>query len=219
MFQIQHDQRPVRSLRCARGAPRLSAVCLLAGGLGLSSAAAWSADLAGPPLAQTQAPAVKTSFAHSGLKTATYEIGNAIDNFVFLTAGAGGLAGGLLLTSFNTVQSWTVYTTNDFIWQKVYPPEAPKDGSDTFDMKQSAWRTTLKYMTGKPVVASIKIAALYVYTGSVATAFGFGLAATAGASVIFFANNLIWDYVDQPAAAGAPVPAGSQKLAVRLPEG
>ncbi len=55
-------------------------------------------------------------------------------------------------------------------------------------------------MTGKPVVASIKIAAVYVYTGSVVTALVYGTAATAGASVIFFVNNVAWDFYDQMAA-------------------
>ena len=73
-------------------------------------------------------------------------------------------------------------------------------------------------MTGKPVVASIKIAAVYVYTGSLVTAFVYGSAATAGASAIFFLNNLAWDFYDQlapppgslsdqpPAAAGQTAP-------------
>jgi hypothetical protein len=52
---------------------------------------------------------------------------------------------------------------NDYFWEKLYPPVLSKDGS--FDAQQSAWRTTLKYMTGKPVVASIKVAAIYLYTG------------------------------------------------------
>ncbi len=52
-------------------------------------------------------------------------------------------------------------------------------------------------MTGKPVVASIKIAAVYVYTGSAVTALVYG---TAAASAIFFVNDLAWDFYDQMAA-------------------
>ena len=131
------------------------------------------------------------------MKTVTYEIGNTLNNFVFLTAGTGVLTGGVLLTAFNTLQSWTVYTTNDYLWEWLYPRTTSKDAAASFDVKQSFWHTSLKYMTGKPVVASIKIAAIYVYTGSAVTALVYGTAATAGASVIFFVNNLAWDFYDQ----------------------
>jgi uncharacterized membrane protein len=166
--------------------------------------------MAGAPMAlaapdeSVAAPSAKASLAHSGLKTATYEVANTIDNFFFLTAGAGDLWAGTLLTAFNTAQSFTVYTVNDYFWEKYNPRPVSQDGS--FDAGQSAWRTTLKYMTGKPIVASIKIAALYAYTGSAATAFAFGGAATAGASVIFFVNNLAWDYYDSWAGGPAASP-------------
>ncbi len=129
-------------------------------------APAWSAPPTDPAPALDGTPGTKPSFAHSGLKTVTYEIGNTLNNFAFLTVGAGGLTGGVLLTAFNTLQSWTVYTTNDYLWERLYPRTTSKDASASFDVKQSFWHTSLKYMTGKPVVASIKIAAVYVYTGS-----------------------------------------------------
>jgi len=191
---------PSWSSRFVSGVPRVAAVCLLAGSLLAPAAPAWSAAPAYPASAQGSAPAPKASLTHSGLKTLTYEVGNALNNFGFLTLGAGGLGAGLLLTAFNTVQSWTVYTANDYLWERFDPPQANNDDTGPFDVKQSLWRTTLKYMTGKPVVASIKIAALYVYTGSAVTAFAYGLAATAGASVVFFVNNIAWDYYDQMVA-------------------
>jgi uncharacterized membrane protein len=206
-----HD--PSRASRFVLRLPKLPAICLVAGSVFASTGPAWSATPADPAAAVIGVPASKASFTRSGLRTATYEIGNALDNLVFLSVGSGGLASGVLLTAFNTAQSWTVYTTNDYLWQKYYPPKESRDGTGAFDVQQSAWRTTLKYMTGKPVVASIKIAALYVYTGSVATAFGYGLAATAGASVIFFVNNLAWDYYDQMVAnrnASAPRKVGPE---------
>jgi uncharacterized membrane protein len=150
-----------------------------------------------PAPATASAPVSTASFRHSGLKTVTYEVGNAIDNFVFLSAGAGAVTGGLFLTAFNTLQSWTVYTTNDYFWERYWPRDTSQDAGKSFDARQSFWRTTFKYMTGKPIVASIKIAALYAYTGSAATALVYGTAATAGASVIFFVNNLAWDFYDQ----------------------
>jgi uncharacterized membrane protein len=209
-------REPAPLLRVVPGVARYLAVCLVAGSLAapFCRAAPMEPALAAPIPAPAQAspPAPIASFGHSGLKTATYEIGNAVDNFIFLSAGTGSLFGGVLLTSFNTLQSWSVYTTNDYLWQKFYPPTPKTDPNAAFDVKQSAWHTTLKYMTGKPVVASIKIAALYVYTGSIATAFGYGIAATAGASVVFFVNNLAWDYFDQRVAPG-PVAAPVQVMA------
>lgn len=203
--EMSQYPEPARQLRILAGAAGYLVACLVAGTLAapLCCAAPMEPVLAAPvpvpPPAHAGPPPATASFGHSGLKTATYEIGNALDNFIFLSAGSGSLVGGALLTSFNTLQSWTVYTTNDYLWQKLYPPAPKTDPNAAFDVKQSAWRTTLKYMTGKPVVASIKIAALYVYTGSIATAFGYGLAATAGASVVFFVNNLAWDYFDERA--------------------
>jgi hypothetical protein len=122
---MRHYRDPSRSSRFVLGLPRLAVVCLMAGGVFASTVPAWSAapaDPAGvhaaapwqPPVAaQDSAPATKASFTHSGMKTVTHEIGNALDNFVFLSVGSGGLASGVLLTAFNTMQSWTVYTTND----------------------------------------------------------------------------------------------------------
>jgi len=202
--------RSVRASRSVSGLPRLPAAFLVAGSLLVPAAPAWSAPPADPAPAQASPPDSKVSLAHSGVKQITYEIGNTLNNFVFLTAGVGALGGGLLLTTFNTLQSWTVYTTNDYIWEKLYPWQPSKDSTGSFDVQQSFWRTTVKYMTGKPVVASIKIAAIYVYTGSVATAFIYGTAATAGASVVFFINNLSWDLYDHMAAPVAAVP--NQKL-------
>jgi uncharacterized membrane protein len=170
-------------------------------------APAWSAPLSDPT--PGTAPAATASFARSGMRTFTYEIGNALDNFVILSIGSGDLGGGVLLTAFNTLQSWTVYTTNDYLWEKYSPPKRFTGAEDGFDANQSFWRTTFKYMTGKPVVASIKITALYVYTGSVATALGFGLAATAGASMIFFVNNMAWDYFSDRSAPDTVGPAAT----------
>lgn len=182
--------------------------CLVVGGLAVPAAPGWGAEPAASAAVQDSTPASKASFAHSGLKTVTYEIGNTLNNFGILSVGAGGLAGGVLLTAFNTMQSWTVYTTNDYLWERFSPPAAIKDGAQSFDAQQSFWRTAFKYMTGKPVVASIKMLALYVYTGSAVTAVAYGAAATAGASVIFFANNIVWDFYDHVAirAPSAPEP-------------
>jgi uncharacterized membrane protein len=174
--------------------------CLVTASLLAPFASAWSATPADTAAPLDGSPSTKASFAHSGLKTVTYEIGNTLNNFAFLTAGTGELTGGVLLTAFNTLQSWTVYTTNDYLWERLYPRTTSKDATASFDVKQSFWHTSLKYMTGKPVVASIKIAAVYVYTGSAVTALVYGAAATAGASVIFFVNNLAWDFYDQMAA-------------------
>jgi hypothetical protein len=197
----------------ARAGPRLAGLlsaCCLAAGLLTWSAPGWSAEPT-----ETVPPPGKHSFAHSGMKTATYEVGNTINNLIFLTAGTGGLVTGALLTGFNTMQSWTVYTTNDYLWEKFYPLQTGKDGSNVYDVQQSFWRTTWKYMTGKPVVASIKIAAIYVVTGSAAVAVAYGTAATAGASMVFFANNLAWDYYDQ-AVVGAPEAAKQDVAATQV---
>ncbi len=168
--------------------------CLIAAMLLCLAIPAGSQASADPPAAQVEPVAPAASLGHSGVKYITYEIGNTINNFIFLST-ASGLAGGALLTAFNTMQSWTVYSVNDYVWENIYPKQITADGS--FDAGQSFWHTSLKYLTGKPIVATIKIAAISLYTGSIATGVTYGLAATAGASVVFFVNNLAWDYYDQ----------------------
>ena len=147
-----------RSVCLMSAFPRLPA-CLVTASLLTPFAPAWSATPTDPAPALDGTSGTKASFAHSGMKTVTYEIGNTLNNFAFLTVGVGGLTGGVLLTAFNTLQSWTVYTTNDYLWEWLYPRTTSKDAAASFDVKQSFWHTSLKYMTGKPVVASIKIAA------------------------------------------------------------
>lgn len=182
---------------------------------GAASGQVTSGDTAKPADPEAgAAPTARASLAHSSKKTFTYEIGNTLNNFLFLSAGTGGVVSGGMLTAFNTLQSMTVYTTNDYLWEKYYPRPVPKEG-ETFDIKESTWRTTLKYMTGKPVVASIKIAAIYVYTGSAAVAVMYGAAATTGASVVFFVNNLAWDYYDQSVVAPAPAPVAVADASLR----
>ncbi|MGC1411930.1 MAG: hypothetical protein WA864_23635 [Acetobacteraceae bacterium] len=66
--------------------PRLPA-CLVIASLLTPFASAWSAAPTDPSPALDGAPGTKASFAHSGLKTVTYEIGNTLNNFAFLTVG------------------------------------------------------------------------------------------------------------------------------------
>ena len=44
----------------------------------------------------------------------------------------------------------------------------PKTAGEAFDAGADVWRNTAKFLTYKPVVASLKLASLYVYTGSAA---------------------------------------------------
>ena len=89
-YMRQHHDAS-RVSRFVLGLPKSSAICLVAGSIFASTGPAWSATPAHPAAAVIGVPASKASFTHSGLRTATYEIGNALDNLLFLSVGNGGL--------------------------------------------------------------------------------------------------------------------------------
>lgn len=162
---------------------------LVANPLVCSDAAPIVAADPGPITAELALP----SFAHSSLRTLTYEVGATLNNFVFLSLATGSVVTGGGLTAFNTLQSWTVFTINDYLWNLYSPPQIQREG-EPFDSEESFRRTSWKYLTGKPVVTFNKILAISLYTGSFTTGVFYGLSAATGSSLIFFLNNIAWDY-------------------------
>jgi hypothetical protein len=152
----------------------------------------------GPALAQTAPPpsaplgeAPTASALMSATKATTYKIGTALTNALILTAGTG-VVGGTLLTAFVTGESWLFYGVNDYLWDTYAPKPAPRpDGS--FDAKESAWRSTEKWLTYKPVVAAFKFGAIYAWTGSVPAMLTLGTITIVANTGVFYANNIGWD--------------------------
>lgn len=159
-------------------------------------ATALAMPLAMPAMAQqADAPEGGASLKHSALKATTFKAGSTVTNLVLLSYAAGGIGGGIALSAFMLGASWAVYTANDYFWD-TYSPPPPKIDGEAFDAGADMWRTTGKFLTFKPVVASLKLASLYVYTGSAAIAATFGTAAILTNSVVFYANNMAWDWYD-----------------------
>jgi uncharacterized membrane protein len=157
-------------------------------------------------LAQT-APAPEASLSHSALKATTFKAGTVITNLTVLSYATGGLVGGMALTTFMTAASWLIYTANDYIWDSYSPPLTRQD-SQPFDAGADVWRNTGKYLTYKPVIASIKLASLYVYTSSAAITAVFGTASVLTNTAVFYANNMAWDWYDWYSGAPAATAGG-----------
>jgi uncharacterized membrane protein len=165
--------------------------------------------LAMPALAQSDlpgaAPANNASLTHSALKATTFKVGSTGANLAILSYAAGGIVGGAALTTFMLGTSWVLYTANDYLWDSYAPPPTKQTEQQAFDATADVWRNTGKFATYKPVIASIKLAALYAYTGSAGVTAVFGTASIFTNTVMFYANNTAWDVYDWYATP--PVPA------------
>ena len=172
---------------------------VLAGVLSLSPALAQTAPAQGIVGQITQgemAPAEDASLTHSALKATTFKVGTTLTNLTLLSYATGGVVGGVALTTFITASSWLLYTANDYAWDKYDPPPPKLGANESFDAGGDMWRNTKKYLTFKPVIASLKLASLFVWTGSVATTAVFGTATIVTNTGVFFVNNLAWDFYD-----------------------
>jgi uncharacterized membrane protein len=163
----------------------------------------------GAAAAQTAAPPTQTgsaSLSHSAVKATTLKIATSVTNLVVLSAATGGVVGGTVLTVFSAVSTWLIYTGNDYLWDSYAPPPARQTEGESFDASGDVWRNTLKYLTFKPMVLAVKWASILVYTGSVTTMLVFGTASSVTNAVVFYANNVAWDFYDWYASA-PPQPA------------
>lgn len=176
---------------------------VVASGLSIGSAVAQTAP------APSTSPAKEPSLTHSALKATTFKVGSTITNVTLLSYAAGGLVGGVALSTFMLAASWTIYTANDYLWDTYSPPPVKQEANELFDTSSDVWRNTWKFVTYKPVIASIKLASLYVYTSSATIALVFGTASVLTNTAVFYVNNVAWDAYDWYAAA--PQPAGAPK--------
>jgi uncharacterized membrane protein len=182
--------------------------------LSMGSAAAQPAPgpSASPNIAASpEAPQSRdASLSRSALKATTFKIGSTAANLAVLSYAVGGVVGGAALTGFMIASSWVLYTANDYVWDSIDPPLAKQSADQAFDQTAEIWSTTKKFLTYKPLIASVKLAALYVYTGSVAITAVFGTASILTNTGVFYLNNIAWDwydwYVAAPPATAAPRP-------------
>jgi uncharacterized membrane protein len=141
-------------------------------------------------------PAGSASLTHSALKATTFKVGSTATNLALLSYATGDVISGTALTVFMLASSWMIYTANDYIWDSYSPPPIKQAASEQFDATADVWRNTGKFLTYKPVIASIKLASLYVATGSVAVATIFGGASVLTNTGVFYLNNVAWDFYD-----------------------
>jgi hypothetical protein len=173
------------------------------------------------------AEATGASLSHSAMKAITYKLATTTVNLTIYSVAAGSMVAGTALTVFGAAASLAVFTGNDYLWANHLPPPPKPDDGQGFDVTESAWRTTEKFLTYKAATLWIKVikaASLYAYTGSAAATLAAVSVATALNAGVFFANNLAWDYVDSlttPPAAAPPPPAAvppPAPVVARLPE-
>jgi uncharacterized membrane protein len=159
--------------------------------------------IATPVLAQSDVPGAapaSASLTHSALKATTFKIGSTATNLGILSYAAGGIVGGAGLTAFMLGSSWLLYTANDYLWDAYAPPPVKQTEDQGFDATADVWRNTEKFATYKPVIASVKFAALYAYTSSATIAAVFGTASVLTNTAVFYLNNVAWDAYDWYAA-------------------
>ena len=155
---------------------------------------AWGADDASPPTAeQAKAPGTLT---HSAAKATTFKVATVVTNLAIFSVGTGSIVGGGLLTAFNVSKSWLLFTANDYAWDTYLPTQSNTDSGQAFDVKQSFWRTTGKFLTYKPVDTAIKFASIYLYTASAATMIVYGTASSVVNTGVFYVNDFAWNVYD-----------------------
>jgi uncharacterized membrane protein len=150
------------------------------------------------------APTNNASLAHSAMKATTFKVGSTVTNLAILSYATGNVIGGTALAAFMLGGSWVIYTANDYLWDRYAPPAVKQTTNQAFDATADVWRNTGKFLTYKPVIASIKLASLYVYTGSLAVTTIFGTASILTNTAVFYANNVAWDYYDWYVGTPAP---------------
>jgi uncharacterized membrane protein len=177
------------------------AASFLSIGSAMAQTAPGSSDLlrlaGSPEAAQDQG----ASLSRSALKATTFKVGSTATNVALLSYAAGGLVGGIALSGFMLAASWVLFTANDYVWDSIEPPPTKQTADQSFDAGAETWMTTKKFLTFKPMIAAVKLAALYTYTGSAQIMLVFGTAAILTNTVVFYANNIAWDWYDWYAAS------------------
>jgi len=153
---------------------------------------------ADPP---AHAPTGGASLSHSALKATTFKAGSTAVNLAILSYATGTVVGDVALSAFILGTSWVIYTANDYVWDSYSPPPVKQAASESFDATADVWRNTWKFLTYKPIIGSIKVASIYLYTGSAAVAGVFGTATIVTNTAVFYANNMAWDLYDWYAGA------------------
>ncbi len=169
-------------------------------------AGAIAASLLAPVAATAQTPPAEqpASIGHAAAKGVTLKIGNAVTSMVVFSTGTGGLVTGGLLSVIIAATSYSVYVANDYLWDMYSPNTNVAANNPSFSTTTSLSRNTWKFLTFKPAVMLADWSAIYLYTGSFVSMLAMGSAWSLLSPMVFYANNVAWDWYDWYASTGAP---------------
>lgn len=171
------------------------------------STLALSAVLLGPAFAAAPEPppAVDASLSHSAVKGLTQRLGSALKKVAIFSLGTGSVIEGGALTVLTSISSYAIYVGNEYLWDSYSPNTNSRANNEDFDPAASFWQNTAKYLTLKPVGMAASWAVIYVYTGSWAATVAMGGVSSLLGPVVFYANNMAWDWYDWYSAPAQPV--------------
>ena len=152
-----------------------------------------------PALAQpadTAVQAAPASLGHAAIKGVTLKLANAAVSMGIFYTGTGSMIASSALSLLIAATSYSVYVTNDYLWDRFSPNTNVAANNQPFQTTTSLGRNTLKFLTFKPAVVTADWTAIYLYTGSWASTLAMGSAWSLLTPVGFYANNTAWDWYD-----------------------
>jgi len=162
-------------------------------------------------IAQTAPPtppvSAGASVSHAATKGLTLKAALALSSLTLFYAGTGSVVASGMLTTLVSAASYTVYVTNEYLWD-LYAPNTNVSANDqSFSALSSVSRNTAKFLTFKPTVMAVDWGTIYLYTGSLSSMFTLGPAFSLMSPLIFYLNNTAWDWYDWRAVATSTMAA------------
>ena len=150
-----------------------------------------------------------TSVGHAAIKGLTLKAALTLSSLTVFYVGTGSAVASGLLTALVSAASYSVYVTNEYLWDRYSPNTNVSANDQSFSTTSSLSRNTLKFLTFKPTVMAVDWGTIYLYTGSLTSMFTMGPAMSLTAPVIFYLNNTAWDWYDWHATPPAAAPSSS----------
>jgi uncharacterized membrane protein len=133
---------------------------------------------------------------HVAAKGVTLKIATTAFGMTVFTVGTGSLWSASALTALGTAASYVTYVANEYLWDTYAPNTNLRANNESFSAWQSLWRNSGKYLTFKPAVVVTHWAVIYLYTGSAAATLAMGSVYSMTVPVIYYLNNVGWDWYD-----------------------
>ncbi|KAA0595735.1 putative membrane protein [Azospirillum lipoferum] len=145
----------------------------------------------------------EASLERSAMRALTYKVGTFLTNTVAYSMTTGDMMQGLALSSALTAYSSVSYVLTDYFWDSAYPQMHAGDAPAEV-LKESAERTTWKFMTYKVVNLPALLGISYYATGTASGALGLASGLSLFKAGWFYANTMIWDYYSPPPSKPVP---------------